>query len=85
MKIFVATVVTLAVLAAPACAQSARGASNGPPARELREQDMKKMREQADIERQYNETVKRTRSEGPPPKTDPWSRVRPAGSADAKH
>ena len=85
MKSLVATVVALAILAAPAYAQSsARGSAGSPNPRVQMELDMKRMREQAEVEKQYNETLKRTGVAGPPPKSDPWSRVRPANSTDAK-
>jgi hypothetical protein len=80
MKIFVATVVIATMLAGPAFAQMGKG---NPSAEKdpRREQMLKDEKERAVIEKEYNETMARTRSTGPAPKTDPWAKVRPADSA----
>jgi len=83
MKLFVATVVIATMLAGPACAQMGKGnpsADKDP----RREQAAKAEKEQAAIEKEYNATMERTRPTGPPPKSDPWSRIRPADSGSAK-
>ena len=83
MKIFVATVVIATMLAGPACAQMGKGnpsADKDP----RREQAAKAEKEQAAIEKEYNEMMARTRPTGPPPKSDPWSRIRPGDSANTK-
>ena len=83
MKMFVATVVIATMLAGPACAQMGKGS----PSAEKdprREQAAKAEKERAAIEKEYNETMERTRPTGPPPKTDPWARMRPADNATTK-
>jgi hypothetical protein len=78
MKTLTAAVVTVALLAGPAFAQM--GGINSAPT--LNAQDRleaaRAEQERATIEKEYNETMKRKQSEAPPPKADPWSRVRPA-------
>jgi hypothetical protein len=83
MKLFVATVVIATMLAGPACAQMGKG---NPSAEKdpRREQAAKAEKEQAAIEKEYNATMDRTRPTGPAPKSDPWSRIRPADSATTK-
>ena len=83
MKMFVATVVIATMLVAPAYAQMSKG---NPSAQQdpRREQAAKAEKERAAIEKEYNETMERTRPTGPPPKTDPWARMRPADSANTK-
>ena len=83
MKMLVATVVIATMLAGPACAQMGKG---GPSAEKdpRREQAAKDEKERAAIEKEYNETMARTRSTGPAPKTDPWAHMRPADSANTK-
>lgn len=83
MKTFVATVVIATMLAGPACAQMGKG---GPSADKdpRREQAAKDEKERAAIEKEYNATMERTRPTGPPPKSDPWARMRPADSGSTK-
>jgi hypothetical protein len=83
MKMFIAMAVIGTMLAGPACAQMGKG---GPSADKdpRRERAAKEEKEQAAIEKEYNETMARTRSTGPAPKTDPWAHVRPADSANTK-
>jgi hypothetical protein len=84
MKVFVATVVTLTMLAAPAVAQSqfsTNQLSNKSP-RAQAQAARDHARENAEIEREYNATLKRTGSPGPAKKSDPWARIRPQEGAD---
>ena len=77
MKAFIAAVVTVAILVGPASAQL--GGINSAPTinPQDREAEARAAQERAAIEKEYNETMKRSRSESAP-KADPWSRVRPA-------
>ena len=83
MKMFVATVVIATMLAGPACAQMGKG---NPSAEKdpRRERAAKEEKEQAAVEKEYNEMMARTRTTGPAPKSDPWAKVRPADSGNAK-
>ena len=85
MKVFAATVVTLAMLVVPAGAQSQFStnqlANKSPRAKAQAARDAAK--EKAEIEREYNETLKRTGPLGPAKKSDPWARIRPAEGADS--
>ena len=78
MKTFVAAVVAAAILAGPAYAQM--GGINAAPSLDTHDRDeaARTERERAAIEKEYNETMKRRGAQSPPPKSDPWSRVRPA-------
>ena len=80
---FIAMAVIGTMLAGPACAQMGKG---GPSADKdpRREQAVKDEKERAAIEKEYNETMARTRTTGTAPKTDPWARMRPADSANTK-
>jgi hypothetical protein len=83
MKTFVAIVASLAILAGPAYAQLGKGSgSSGTDPRA--QQAAKAEKERAAIEKEYNDTMMRLRSQGPAPKTDPWGKLRPATGADAK-
>jgi hypothetical protein len=82
MKVVVAAFVTIAVLAGPALAQPSKYRKEDPRAEMKRE--FKAARDRAEIEKEYNETMKRTRSTGPAPKSDPWSGVRSNSNGDAK-
>jgi len=79
MKTFVATVVLLTILAGPAFAQGTFKQSPGNP--QDQEQAANAEKERAAVEKEYNETMKRTRSQAPAPKSDPWGAVRPANDA----
>ena len=85
MKVFVAAVVTLTMLAVPANAQSQFStnqlANKSPRARAQAASDA--VKENAKIEREYNETLKRTGPLGPAKKSDPWARIRPSERADS--
>ena len=84
MKVLVATAMTLAMLAVPANAQSQFStnqlANKSPRAKAQAANDA--ARENAKIEREYNETLKRTGPLGPAKASDPWGRIRPAERAD---
>jgi len=80
MKIFVAVAVTMAMLTGSASAQK----SNSPHKDPLTLQYEREKKDQEDIERDYNAAMKRSRSQGPAPKTDPWAGVRPANNTDGK-
>jgi len=84
MKVLVATVVTLAMLAVRADAQSQFStnqlANKSPRAQAQAARDH--ARENAEIEREYNATLKRTGPLGPAKKSDPWARIRPAEDAE---
>jgi len=64
----------LAVLAAPVHGQG-RGAAE-PPSPE----EMQKKRDQADLDKQYKNALKRSNSDVTPAKVDPWANMR--GSND---
>jgi len=83
MKTSVAAIVTLAVLAGPAYAQMNKG---NPPTVNPNDQieNAQAERNRARVEKEYNETMKRLRSQEPAPKPDPWGNVRPASGADTK-
>jgi hypothetical protein len=78
MRTFFAAAVATALLAGPASAQM--GGINSAPTLTPhdREEAARAEQERATVEKEYNETMRRSRSESPPPKSDPWSRVRPA-------
>jgi hypothetical protein len=84
MKTLVASVLTAVLLTAPAYAQM--GSNNNKPTATpaQQEQAARAERDRAEIEKEYNATMKRLRSEAPAPKSDPWAHVRPAGGTDAK-
>lgn len=67
----------LALLAVPAHAQR-RGAANEPPSPE----EMQKKRDQAELDQQYKDALKRSNSESTPAKVDPWANMR--GSNEQK-
>ena len=83
MKTLIAAVVTAAILAGPAYAQMAKNNNTGPSPQQL-EKAAKAERERAEIEKEYNDTMNRMKSQGPAPKSDPWARLRPRNSADPK-
>ena len=79
MKTFVAAVVLMAILAGAAFAQGTFNQTPGNP--QDQEQAAKAQKERTAVEKEYNETMKRTRSQAPAPKSDPWSAVRAANDA----
>ena len=76
MRKLVIALVAAGILALPAQAQK-RGAEQGPTPEEIL-----KKRDAADLDQQYNTTIKRTQSDVQASKKDPWANMR--GSADAK-
>ena len=70
----------MAVLAGPAAAQMSQGQQKTP----LQLQYEKERQEQIVNEQAYNEHMKRSKSQGAAPKTDPWAGVRPANETNAK-
>jgi hypothetical protein len=80
MKTFVAVAVTVAMLTGSANAQK----SNSPHKDPLTLQYEREKRDQEEIEKDYNAAMKRSRSQSPAQKTDPWAGVRPANNTDAK-
>ena len=80
MKTFVATAVTIAMLTGPANAQMGKSDHKDP----LTLQYERQKKEQEDIEKDYNAAMKRSRSQGSAPKSDPWAGVRPADSSSTK-
>ena len=85
MKVFVAAVVTLAMLVVSADAQSQFStnqlANKSPRVQAQAARDAAKAN--AEIEREYNATLKRTGPLGPVKKSDPWARIRPAEDANS--
>jgi hypothetical protein len=78
MRIFAATILAMAILAGAAHAQV-----DDKSARQKAE-ETRAAKERAEIEKEYNATIKRI---GPPKsagKSDPWGTIRPSGGADPK-
>ena len=61
----------LALLAGPALAQARRV----PPAARAKAEDIQKKKEREEIDRRYQETLRRTPSKAPA-KVDPWANMR---------
>jgi len=61
----------LALLAVPAQAQR-RGGGNAQPTPE----EMQQKREQAELDQQYKDALKRTTNAGTPTRVDPWANMR---------
>ena len=80
MKTIVVTMAAIAVLMSPAYAQMDAGPHKDP----LQLMYEKQKKDQEDAEREYNATMKRTKSQGPAPKSDPWAGVRPAENTGSK-
>ena len=82
MRIIAATILAIAVLAGSGRDQSAHAQVDDKSARQQAE-EAQVAKERAEIEKQYNATVKRM---GAPKntKSDPWGTIRPSGGADAK-
>ena len=72
MRIVLLAAIALAVLAIPARAQMSNGSDKTPLEYKYERQDQ----ERKDNEKAYDETMRRIRSTGPAPKTDPWAKVR---------
>jgi tyrosyl-tRNA synthetase len=78
MRIFAATILAMTILAGAAHAQV-----DDKSARQKVE-ETRAAKERAEIEKEYNATIKRI---GPPKsagKSDPWGTIRPSGGADPK-
>jgi hypothetical protein len=74
MRALSAAAIALAMLATPGYAQMKMGPEKDPL--QLQYELEQKAREQT--EKDYDATMKRTRSSAPAAKVDPWSKVRPA-------
>ncbi len=81
MRTFLASAVMLAVLTGAAYAQM--GGINAAPSitPSNREEEAKAAQERAEVEKRYDDTMKKLRNE-PARKVDPWGNVR---AADPKH
>jgi len=77
LRALLAASVTLAVVAGAADAQPSKNRHEDPRAERTKE--MKAARERYEVEKEYNEMIKRTKPTGPAPKADPWSGVRSGG------
>jgi hypothetical protein len=77
MRIAAGIILALTVLAAPASAQVEDKSERQKAA------EAQVVKERAEIEKQYNATIKRT---GPAKagKSDPWGTIRPSGGTDTK-
>jgi hypothetical protein len=80
MRALSAAAIALAMLATPGYAQVKMGPEKDPL--QLQYEQEQKAREQA--EKDYDATMKRTRSSAPAAKVDPWRGVRPAENTGAK-
>ena len=80
MKALSAATVVLALLASPSHAQLTNKPEKDPL--ELQYEQEEKARQQAD--KDYDATMKQTRSNAPAAKRDPWGNVRPANNPGAK-
>jgi Ni/Co efflux regulator RcnB len=80
MKRLLAAAAMTAVLAGPAAAQMSQGQQKTP----LQLLYEKERQDQIANEHAYNEHMKRSKSQGTAPKTDPWAGVRPANDTNAK-
>jgi hypothetical protein len=52
---------------------------------QITERTDKEKKADAAIEKAYEDSLKREKSNGPPVKSDPWQTVRPAGGDNTKH
>jgi hypothetical protein len=77
MKRFAIATTIIAFLTVPAYSQQ----GGGP----ITARTDKEKKEDAAIEKAYEDTLKRERSSGPAVKSDPWQTVRPAGGDSTKH
>jgi hypothetical protein len=74
MRILTIAAMMIALLPASAYSQQ-----NKPPLR-----SDKQMKDDAEIDKAYQETVKRSKGNGQAAKSDPWQTVRPAGDDNTK-
>lgn len=82
MRTIIVGAVLAACLAGPVYAQ---GNTKGPDATPMQLEEKQKQRDAAEVDQQYNSTLRRTRGGGTTaatPTDDPWSNMR--GSADTK-
>jgi hypothetical protein len=77
MKRFAIATMIIAFLTVPAYSQQ----DNGP----ITARTDKEKKADAAIEKAYEDTLKREKSNGPAVKSDPWQTVRPAGGDSTKH
>ena len=80
MRILLLAAIALAVLAIPARAQVSMSPEKTPTQYKYEGEDQ----ERKDNEKAYDETMRRIRSTGPAPKTDPWRNVRPADTSNKR-
>ncbi len=72
MRKLIVGLFVLAVLAVPAQAQRRGGAGAAPPSPD----EMEKKREQAELDQQYKNTLKRSTNDSAPVRVDPWANLR---------
>jgi hypothetical protein len=80
MRTLLAAAIATAILASPGHAQF--DTKSGKDPLELKYEQEKRDRE--DIDKSYADTVRRTRSNAPAAKRDPWATVRPSDSGSTK-
>ena len=80
MRTLLAAAIATAILASPGYAQF--NTKSGKDPLELKYEQEKKERE--DIDKSYADTVRRTHSNAPAAKRDPWATVRPSDSGGTK-
>jgi hypothetical protein len=74
MRRIVAAAIALTVGIGPVLAQPR------PQPWQQKREDEKKQTDHRAVEKAYNESIRRGRTDAPPPKTDPWRTVRPSES-----
>ena len=77
MKKFATATVIITLLTLPAYSQQ----GNAP----ITARTDKEKKEDAAIEKAYEDTLKKERSSGPAVKSDPWQTIRPTGGDSTKH
>jgi hypothetical protein len=80
MRRFLAAAAIIAAVAGPAYAQGKKGAGANTQLPQLEEQQKKQSKE---VDRAYNDTMKRTHKDAKP--YDPWGSVRPPSAPAAKN
>jgi hypothetical protein len=80
MRRFLAAAVIVVAVAAPAHAQGKKGAGGNSQLPQLEEQQKKQAK---DVDRAYNDTIKRTQKDAKP--YDPWGSVRPPPAPAGKN
>lgn len=81
MRVLTAAVLAASILVSPAVGQGGHGNTSTTSPQERAAKEQKAEREHAAVEKDYNDTLKRTDPLGAAPKSDPWSRVRPANDS----